>query len=133
MKEREKITKNNEMYNMIPKAMLKKLYIQGSLAQEGEEYSFQIRNNLYPGTVKEVEYVKVDDQELDLNTITIFVKEQEIAVAKISEENPFKLTKGDTFTFKVKGSLSKGTHTLSFNFKTIEAGKMVFDVEDKLE
>ena len=118
---------------MIPKAMLKKLYIQGSLAQEGEEYSFQLLNNLYPGTVKEVEYLKVDDQELDLNTITIFVKELEIAVANISKENPFKLTKGDTFTFKVKGSLSKGTHTLSFSFKTIEAGKMAFDVEDKLE
>ncbi len=118
---------------MIPKAMLKKLYVQGSLAQEGEEYSFQLRNNLYPGTVKKVEYLKIDGQELNLNTINIFVKEQEIAVAEISKENPFKLTKGDTFTFKIKGSLSSGTHTLSFSFITVEAGKMAFDVEDKLE
>lgn len=118
---------------MIPKFMLKKLYSPGSLTQEGEEYSFKLMNNLYPGTVKEVEYIKVDDQELDLSTITIFVKEEKISVANISKENPFKLTKGETFTFKVKGSLSAGTHTLSFSFNTIEAGNMSFDVEDKLE
>ena len=117
---------------MIPKFMLKKLYVQGSLTQEGEEYSFQLLNNLYPGTVKEVEYIKVDDQEIDHNTIKIFVNEEELSVADISEENPFKLTKGDTFTFKITGKLSAGSHSLGFSLITKEAGTIAFDVEDTL-
>ena len=118
---------------MIPKFMLKKLYVQGSLKQDEEEYTFQLLNNLYPGTVKEVEYIKVDDQELDHKTVSIFVNENKIEVADISEKNPFKLTKGDTFVFKVKGKLSPGAHTFGFSLKTIEAGTIAFDVEDKLE
>ena len=60
-----KINKNCERNMMIPKFMLKKLYVQGSLKQDEEEYTFQLLNNLYPGTVKEVEYIKVDNEELD--------------------------------------------------------------------
>ena len=83
-------------------------------------------------TRKEVEYIKVDDQKIDHNTIKIFVNEQEVSVADISEEKPFKLTKGDTFTFKITGKISAGSHTLGFSLKTIEAGTIAFDVEDKL-
>ncbi|MGC9780207.1 MAG: hypothetical protein HZR80_13260 [Candidatus Heimdallarchaeota archaeon] len=116
---------------MIPKFMLKKLYLKGSLKQEGEEISFQLLNTIYPATIIGLDPLKIDEKEFDASKIKVIVNEKEINLDSISEENPFKLTKGDTFTFKVSGKLELGKHTIDFSLFTKEAGKIAFDVEDE--
>lgn len=117
---------------MIPKFMLKKLYINNSLKQENDQIIFQMINNLVTGTVTEIEPIKIDDQAYSLENTVIEADEKQIKAAKVNKENPFVLEKGKTFTFKIKGKLEQGKHTFTFSFNTKEAGKISFDVEDEL-
>ena len=112
--------------------MLKKLYSNGSLKQEEEEISFQMLNNIYPATIIGLEPIKIDDKEYEIAKTKVIVNENEIQLDTISNDNPFKLTKGDTFTFKLEGKIEAGKHVIAFVFLTKEAGKIAFDVEDEI-
>ncbi|HUU76791.1 MAG TPA: hypothetical protein VMX55_00500 [candidate division Zixibacteria bacterium] len=116
---------------MIPKFMLKKLYVTGSLTQDNGEVIFKLTNNLYTGTVTSIESIKINEQEYDLETINIDVGNEKVNVSKITSENPFLLEKGGTFTFRVRGNLNPGKHKIDFSLLTKEAGKIAFDIEDE--
>ncbi|MHA1500670.1 MAG: hypothetical protein ACTSSB_02385 [Candidatus Heimdallarchaeota archaeon] len=116
---------------MIPKFMLKKLYVANSLKQDGDKITFQILNNLYPGTITGADPVKIDELAFDLSKIKIVYNGETIAADQISKDNPFPLTKGVTFTFLIEGVIQPGKHKIEFNFHTKEAGSIAFDVEDE--
>ena len=112
--------------------MLRKLYVTDSLTQDNDEVIFKLANNLYTGTVTSVEFIKINDQEYNLELINIEIGNKKVNVSKITSENPFLLEKGGTFTFRVKGSLDPGKHKIDFSLLTKEAGKIAFDIEDEL-
>lgn len=112
--------------------MLKKLYIVGSLKQENGEFSFELENNLYPGTVIAIEPIIVNDVEFTTDRIKIYFDDGSVLASNVSDNSPFKLEKGKKFTFKIKGNVSSGSNTILFSFNTKEAGKITFDVEDSL-
>ena len=66
---------------MIPKFMLKKLYVVNSLKQDGNKITFQMLNNLYPGTVIGAQYIKIDELEFDLAKIEVTYDDEKIIVA----------------------------------------------------
>ena len=93
-----------------------------NLKQEGNKITFQMLNNLYPGTVIGAKHIKIDELEFDLAKIEVIFDEEKIVVADISEEKPFSLTKGVTFTFHIEGCIQPGKHKIDLNFLTKEAG-----------
>jgi hypothetical protein len=121
-----------ELPTMIPKFMLKKLYVKDSLKKENGSFSFQLKNNLYPGTVIAVEPLKVNDREISAEKITISFDETTVNAHEISKDNPFELSKGTTFTFEIKESLSEEKQKIKIAFTTKEAGKIDFEIEDEL-
>jgi len=116
---------------MIPKFMLKKIYVVNSLKQDGDTITFQLLNNLYPGTVIGAEPVKIDELAFELSKTEIVYDNEKIIADQISKDNPFPLTKGVTFTFQIEGVIQPGKHKIEFNFLTKEAGSIIFDVEDE--
>ncbi|MHA1186602.1 MAG: hypothetical protein ACTSSK_06940 [Candidatus Heimdallarchaeota archaeon] len=97
---------------MIPKFMLKKLYVENSLKQDGNKITFQMLNT---------KHIKIDELEFDLAKIEVTFNDEKIVVAEISEEKPFSLTKGVTFTFHIEGCIQPGKHKIDLNFLTKEA------------
>jgi hypothetical protein len=117
---------------MIPKVMLRKLYQKGSLKQDEEEITFILQNNIYPATIVGIEHIKINEENFDAKKIKVLINDDEVVnLEEVNKENPFKLTKGDTFTFRIEGNISPGKHTIDFSFNTKEAGKISFDVEDE--
>ena len=117
---------------MIPKVMLKKIYKFGSLKQDADEISFQMQNNIYPATIIGVDPIKINEQDFEIDKVKVLINEEAVVnLVDVTKENPFKLTKGDTFTFKIKGNLEPGKHKIDFSSLTKEAGKIAFDVEDE--
>jgi len=116
---------------MIPKFMLKKLYVANSLKQDGDKITFQILNNLYPGTIIGADPIKIDELAFDLAKTEIVFNGEKIVGDQITEDNPFPLTKGVTFIFLIEGVIQPGKHKIEFNFHTKEAGSIAFDIEDE--
>jgi hypothetical protein len=116
---------------MIPKFMLKKLYVEKSLKQDGDKIVFQMLNNLYPGTVISANHIKIDELAFELDKIEVTFDDKKINVSEISEDKPFSLTKGVTFTFHIEGCIQPGKHKIELSFLTKEAGTIAFDVEDE--
>ena len=118
---------------MIPKVMLRKLYQKNSLRQDDDEIIFILQNNIYPATIVGLDPIKINEQNYDVDKIRVLINEEvEVNLDSVNKENPFKLTKGDTFTFRIKGNIAPGKYTIDFSFLTKEAGKITFDVEDEL-
>ena len=111
--------------------MLRKLYVTGSLTQDNGEVIFKIANNLYSGTVIAIEFIKINEQEFNLEKIKIDTGEELVNVSSITTENPFILKKGRTFTFRMVGNLNPGKHKIDFSLLTKEAGRIAFDIEDE--
>jgi len=117
---------------MIPKVMLRKLYQKGSLKQDENEIIFILQNNIYPATIIGLDPIKINEQDYDIEKVKVVINDDvEVNLVDVNKENPFKLTKGDTFTFRIEGNISPGKHTIDFSFITKEAGKIAFDVEDE--
>ena len=117
---------------MIPKVMLRKLYKKGSLKQDEDEITFQLQNEIYPATIIGLDPIKIDEQDFDVDKIKVIINDDVVVnLMDVNKENPFKLTKGDTFTFRIKGNLEPGKHKIDLSLLTKEAGKLAFDVEDE--
>jgi hypothetical protein len=117
---------------MIPKVMLRKLYKKGSLKQDENEITFTLQNEIYPATIVGLDPIKINEQDFDIDKIKVLINDDVVVnLAEVTKENPFKLTKGDTFTFRIEGNIDPGKHKIDFSFLTKEAGKIAFDVEDE--
>ena len=117
---------------MIPKPMLRKLYKKGSLKQDENEITFILQNEIYPATIVGLDPIKINEQNFDVEKIKVVINDDVVVnLVEVTKENPFKLTKGDTFTFKIEGNIDPGKHKIDFTFKTKEIGKISFDVEDE--
>ena len=117
---------------MIPKVMLRKLYKKGSLKQEEDEITFKLQNEIYPATIIGLDPIKIDEQDFAIDKIKVLINDDVVVnLVDVSKEHPFKLTKGDTFTFRIKGKIEPGKHKIDLSLLTKEAGKLAFDVEDE--
>ncbi|MBK5112858.1 MAG: hypothetical protein KGD59_14210 [Candidatus Heimdallarchaeota archaeon] len=117
---------------MIPKVMLRKLYKKGSLKQDENEITFILQNEIYPATIVGLDPIKINEQDFDIDKIKVLINDDVVVnLAEVTKENPFKLTKGDTFTFRIEGNIDPGKHKIDFSFLTKEAGKIAFDVEEE--
>ncbi len=125
---------------MIPKFLLRKLYVKGSLKNidssgdgNPDSVSFQIKNTLANGTVTGVEYIKIDDEEIPLDSIEVSLEDKTLKLSDVTPENAFPIKVRVTSTWMVKGkTLSPGEHKLDISIKTKEAGKLAFDVKDSI-
>ncbi|NHJ33410.1 MAG: hypothetical protein FK732_11160 [Asgard group archaeon] len=117
---------------MIPKVMLRKIYRKGSLKQDENEITFILQNNIYPATIIGLDPIKINEQDFDIEKVKVVINDDVVVnLEDVNKENPFKLTKGDTFTFRIEGNIDPGKHKIDFSFNTKEAGKIAFDVEDE--
>ena len=125
---------------MIPKFLLRKLYVKGSLKNEDttgdgipDSISFQIKNSLANGTVIGVEYIKIDDNEIPLDTIEVMLEDKTIKLNEVTPENTFPIKVRVVSTWIIKGkTLDPGEHKLELSIQTKEAGTLTFDVKDNI-
>ena len=71
-------------------------------------------------------------KNFDVEKVKVVINDDVVVnLVEVTKENPFKLTKGDTFTFRIEGNIAPGKHKIDFGFNTKEIGKISFDVEDE--
>lgn len=119
----------------IPSLLLTKLYVRGSLCNEGKGFQFAIKNVLTPGTVVKFLGLSVDGRGYPPEEICVLINGLEkIEAVGISPQEPLSLDLGKEITVKVRGEeLSAGPHEMLLNFLTKEVGELQVPLRDTIE
>jgi hypothetical protein len=113
--------------------MLARLFIKGSLKNQPNGFSFQLKNIIDSGTVIGVGAITVDEQGYEPSQITLKIGETETPAISISRENPLYARSMAVIEVRVQAEpLAPGPHSLAMQIQTREAGRLQFTASDTL-
>ncbi|RDE14934.1 MAG: hydroxymethylglutaryl-CoA reductase [Candidatus Thorarchaeota archaeon] len=117
----------------IPTFLLRKLYIKGSLKNDGDGFTFKLKNTISSGTAIHIEPIKVNGTEYPLDATIISSSDGKVTGSEISEKKSFPIKVGLDISIHVKGAtLPAGDHKIDISLTTKEVGKLAFDVTDSI-
>jgi len=118
----------------VPAFLLRRLYVKGSLRNEGEGFAFDLKNSLGSGYAEQVLPLSVDGDEVPPAQAMFTVGDERTAFPEVSSERPFTLGMNTVVTIAVAGrTLDPGKHKIGIGFIVTGMGKMQFDVTDVID
>jgi hypothetical protein len=119
------------MYGVTPD-MLAKMYVEDSLQNQGEGFSFAIKNKIESGSISGVTKLAVDGEEQPLEGVTVQIGDKVKPVSEISWTSSLYVPYGATLTIFVPGELDAGEHTINMQVNVPELGRISFPIVDTI-
>ncbi len=116
----------------IPKALLRRLYVKGSMRATGEGLSFKVKNTLITAQVDAPIKVQVDGNPVRPEDLTILLNGQPYT-GQPSPSSPLEIPVGAELEFRVKGPYSKGKHRVSIEVSVKGYGTGTIEFEDEAQ
>ncbi len=117
--------------SIIPKFLLKRIYVSGSLRETSEGIAFDLINSIGPGILTRLNNIKINDHIFSPQEILLKIEDKIFPGHEISEKNPAIFFHNQKSTCILLGAkLAKGLHTISVDLFSREAGKVVVTIED---
>ena len=117
--------------NFIPKSLLKRIYTRGSLTQNPDGLSFNIKNRLADARFKKLIKLEIDGVAVPLEDIFMDFGQGEQLTAPTLNEKGFFLKMGQSFDTHVQYTLAGQSNIeLTFEFDTESFGKVNFKISD---
>jgi hypothetical protein len=117
--------------NLIPAALLQKLYVLGSLRNTANGFEFALHNTLAPMTIDALGPLQVDDMRYAAAAISVRKSGQPRSALQISSRTRLDFPINGMLHIQVTGRpLADGKHRLSLAFHTREVGELVMEVAD---
>ncbi|HZP56044.1 MAG TPA: hypothetical protein VFC53_00660 [Dehalococcoidia bacterium] len=117
----------------VPAFLLRRLYVKGSLHNDGGGFAFALKNSLGSGYAEQVLPLSIDDAEIPATDAVFEVDGEAVRFADVSSERPLTLAMNKAVTVRVSGrTLEPGKHKIAIGFVVTGMGKMQFDVTDAL-
>ena len=120
----------------VPAFLLRRLYVRGSLHNDGDGFAFQLKNSLGSGYAEQMLPLTVDGDPIPPEEATFALQGSDSALpfTAVSSEQPFTLSMRKTVTIAVRGrTLASGKHKIGMGFVVTGMGTMQFDVTDVIE
>ena len=115
----------------VPGFLLRRLYVKGSLKNDGDGFRFELRNRLGSGYAYKLWPLKVDGEELPAESTFFLIDERETAFADVTRENTFTLAMNRSITIRSDGpGLASGPHKVGMGFDVPGLGTLKFDFTD---
>lgn len=115
----------------IPPALLRRLYVEGSLQNRPDGFEFTLRNRLAPSTILGLGPLAVDDRGVVQEDVRIQTKRNIRAVTKVTDKALLDWPINTEIKIIVVGrNLEPGTHRLTFAISLKEVGVLTLRVED---
>jgi hypothetical protein len=115
------------MYGVSPE-MLSKMYVEGSLKNDGEGFSFAVKNKIESGSVSGIAKLSVDGEEWSLEGATVQIGEKVRPVSEISWSKSLYVSYGATLVIYVPGVLEAGEHTINMQVNVPDLGRISIPV-----
>jgi hypothetical protein len=120
------------MYGTSPE-MLSRMYVKGSLKNQGEGFVFQFKNMIESGSIAGVSKLAVDGEERSIEGATITIGTKTRPVNEITWSASLYVSYGSTLTVYVPGTLEEGEHTINMQVNVPELGRISLPVTDTIE
>jgi len=117
------------VYGMTPD-MLARMYVSGSLKNQGDGFTFEVQNKIDSGAVSGLTKLIVDDAERPLEGATVELGGQARPVTEISWSNSLYVPYGAKLKLYVPGQLEPGQHTIKLTVNTPEVGPLTISITD---
>jgi hypothetical protein len=117
--------------SFIPKFLLKRVYVPGSLRETSEGIAFDLFNSIGPGILTQLNKIILNDSEFSPQQILLKIEDKIFKGHEISDKNPAIFFHNQKTTCILMGAkLAKGFHTITVDLFSREAGKVIVSVED---
>jgi hypothetical protein len=117
------------MYGTSPE-MLQRMYVKGSLQNQGDGFVFQVKNLIESGSLSGIAKVAVDGEERALEDATLELNGKVRKLSEVSWSSPVYVSYGATLTIYVPGALAAGEHTVNTQFNVPELGRVSMPITD---
>lgn len=114
----------------IPKALLRRLYVKGSMEATAQGLTFKLKNSLAPASLNAPVRISIDGVEVEPSRIKVLVNGSEVTWTP-SDEKPLEIPLGAEVTIRVAGSFEKGRHKVVVHMSVKGYGEGSFDFEDE--
>ncbi len=123
------------MPTVVPSFLLKKLYVKGSFKNTPTGFELALRNTLAPGTLIGISPLQIDGRNIPLDKILITTGDAApVRASDISLAVPRQFPLNVVIKFQVEDQpLTPGSHRVTVQVNTKEAGELKIDAEDKIE
>ncbi len=123
------------MPTVVPSFLLKKLYVKGSFKNTSTGFELALRNTLAPGTLIGISPLQIDGRDVPLDKILITTGDAApVRASDISLAMPRQFPLNVVIKFQVEDQpLTPGSHRVTVQVNTKEAGELKIDAEDKIE
>ncbi|MCP4314686.1 MAG: hydroxymethylglutaryl-CoA reductase [Hyphomicrobiales bacterium] len=114
---------------------LQKLYNRGSLRHEGYGVSFSLRNRFTPMSLKAVNTIAIDGNEIDLENVELALENEVPApVERVMADGPLTVPLGALLRFAVRISVvEKAEHDLLINLALEPGGSTCISARDEIK
>ena len=117
----------------VPGFLLRRLYVKGSLRNDGDGFAFDLKNSLGAGYAEQVLPLTVDGEDVPPERVSFSIDGQRTGFTEVSSEHPFTLAMNKIVTIGVDGqTLAAGKHKIGIGFVVTGMGKLEFDVPDAI-
>lgn len=117
--------------SIIPKFLLKRVYVSGSLRETSDGIAFDLFNSIGPGILTRLNAIRINDLEFSPQQILLKMGDQLLQAHEISENNPAIFFHNQKSTCILLGAkLAEGFHTITVDLLSREAGKVVVTIQD---
>lgn len=117
--------------SIIPKFLLKRIYVNGSLRETSEGIAFDLFNSIGPGILTRLNNIKLNDKTFSPHEILITIGDNIFKGSDISDRNPAIFFHNQKSTCIILGAkLAKGLHTITVDLLSREAGKVTVTIQD---
>jgi len=120
------------MYYGMSSESLQKLYVKGSMQNQGNGFVFQLKNLIDSGSISGILKLTVDGEERPLDGVTITLGEKTRAVSEITWSASLYIYYGATINLYVPGTLPAGEHTIVLQVNAPELGQVSLPVTDTI-
>jgi hypothetical protein len=118
---------------MFPASMLAQLFVKGSLKNTETGFEFKLKNIIDSGTLVGLAPLGVDEGTVSPDGITVKVGDKTLRGDQITHTSPLSVRSYAEIHLSVAGEpLSPGSHKLTIQVVTREAGRLSFSVNETI-
>ncbi|MGB9709567.1 MAG: hypothetical protein ACP5IE_06450 [Infirmifilum sp.] len=121
-----------EKMGYIPKALLRRLYVKGSMKVSDGVLSFKLRNNLATAQVDSPIKVQVDGKVVEKQSVEILLNGKPVT-SDPTPQAPLEVPVGSELEVRVRGPYEKGRHKVSVEVSIKGYGVGAIEFEDEAQ
>ncbi|MCH7605646.1 MAG: hypothetical protein IH962_00695 [Chloroflexi bacterium] len=115
----------------VPKFLLRKLYVKGTLQSTGQAVTFRLRNTLGSGYAEEMLPISFDGEDMPMESCFFSSEGESRCFDQVSKAEPFCLLMNRETIITVKNvNLTQEAHTIGMGFRVPGLGMLRFDFVD---